>query len=86
MERYMGTKTYANVVQQANQIPQDSTPIDKYKKKTYRNFIDKLKKKNEWPRFKENLKKNVFVKFRLMLHWYYVGCVGISLVALALDI
>ena len=26
------------------------------------------------------------VGFRLMLRWYYVGCVGITLVALALDI
>ena len=37
VERYMGTKTYANVAQKVNQPPQDSTSIDKYQK-----LIEKL--------------------------------------------
>ena len=32
VERYMGTKTYANLAQKVNQLPQDSTSINKYQK------------------------------------------------------
>ena len=55
VESYMGTKTYANVLQKANQTPQDSTPTDNYKK-----LIEKLinLKTNKWPKFQENLKRN----------------------------
>ena len=54
VESYMGTKTYANVVQKVNQPPQDSTSIDKYQK-----LIEKLiyLKANEWLTFQENLKR-----------------------------
>ena len=54
VESYMGTKTYANVAQNVNQPPQDSTSIDKYQK-----LIEKLinLKANEWLIFQENLKR-----------------------------
>ena len=54
VERYMGTKTYANVAQKVNQPPQDRTSIDKYQK-----LIEKLinLKANEWLTFQENLKR-----------------------------
>ena len=34
VKSHMGTKTYANVAQKENQLPQDSTSIDKYQKLT----------------------------------------------------
>ena len=34
----MGTKTYASVVQKANQTPQDSTLIDEYRKLIKKNW------------------------------------------------
>ena len=54
VERYMGTKTYANVAQKVNQPPQDSTSTDKYQK-----LIEKLinLKANECLTFQENLKR-----------------------------
>ena len=54
VESYMGTKTYANVAQKVNQLPQDSTSIDKYQK-----LIEKLinLKANKWLTFQENLKR-----------------------------
>ena len=54
MKSCTGRKTYANVVQKANQTPHDSTLIDKYKE-----LIEQLLNLNtiEWPRFQENLKR-----------------------------
>ena len=56
VESSMGTKTYANVAQNVNQPPQDSTSIDK--------LIEKLinLKANEWLTFQETLKECIQLK------------------------
>ena len=54
VERYMGTKTYANVALKVSQPPQDSTSIDKYQKLKVK--LINLKA-NEWLTFQENLKR-----------------------------